>query len=258
MPASRPFSGNAPEVQSTPPARSAIAAATAAGPASRHGVNSKPIVTGNVDWKHHGAGDVPEREVVLARRTQITLLLSVSGSSVAIGATSNANTSCDMSNRVATSSTAWMKSLRAPDDHQETDDGLADREREGCAIAADEAAEIQALHLTRRFGRLGAFAGRREMPVDVEPVRDHQRDREEDVERLHVDETGDQRQRVHPQEVPQVLQEDPRVVLEGGRTLAPARHDNDRHAEREHGERREHERRAQDGADPDLVPGAVT
>jgi hypothetical protein len=77
---------------STPPATSAVSAATNAGPSSTHGVSSNPTVTGNEDWNTIAPVMFPMAKVSLPRRIQITEL-NFSGSSVASGATSSENAS---------------------------------------------------------------------------------------------------------------------------------------------------------------------
>jgi hypothetical protein len=77
------------------------------------------------------------------------------------------------------------------------------------------------------------------------------------VQRSDVHEAGAGRQRVHAQEVPEVLSQDPRVRVQVGRSPPAAREQEHRRADDEHRERRQHERRSEDRADADVLAARV-
>jgi hypothetical protein len=72
-----------------------------------------------------------------------------------------------------------------------------------------------------------------------------------------VDQAGEHRERVHHQEVPEVLLDRPPVDVQVEAARAAPRGDEHRDRDHDHRERREHERRAQDRADADLLAGLV-
>jgi hypothetical protein len=77
------------------------------------------------------------------------------------------------------------------------------------------------------------------------------------VDGLHVDQARDRRERVHHQEIAQVLLDRSPVDVQVEAAGATPRGDEYRDRDHDHRERREHERRAQDRPDADLLAGLV-
>ena len=208
---------------------------------------------------------LPIASVSLRRRTHSTLL-NFSGSSVASGATNSENASGGMpaaSPRVLTAPTK----ISAPSTIRPSAIATCTK---GAAVgsiggplgqAADHTAHprphVQRVDLVGHLPLELALAGALEVSADVVAVAHHQHDRERVVDRFDVQQARDDGERVHHEEVAEILADHARIDLEGPLPPPAAGEDQDRHRDHHHRERRQHERRADDRADPDLLARGV-